>query len=262
MGAAAAWAPAAIGAGIGLLGQQSNPSTIQSQTSLPGYAQPYHQQALQQVGGLAGQPYQPYPGPQVAGFNPIQEAALNAAAARGMQGSPVDMAAQQQAVDTMSGQYLDPMQNEPLQNLLDYGQRQVMMNYGAQLGRNFGNTGVQEVVGDAMGRALAPIYESERGRQMQMAAISPNLSGVDYRDIGAVSGAGDARQALQQRMLDVPAMEFAQARQWPFMTNQALGGLLGLGGTTQTQDNPYVGNPFQAALGGGVSGYMLGSLLS
>ena len=240
------------------------PDQITNVSGPPAYAQPYHTAALRAGANLASRPYQPYPGPQIGGFTPEQNMGLNAMAMRGMQGSPVDAAAQQQAVDTMQGKYLNPQTNPAMQNLIDYNQRQVMANYGAQLGRNFGNSGVQEVVGDAMQRAATPIYESERGRQMATMGMSPALSNVDYRDIQGVLGAGDARQGMAQRQMDLPAQQWMAAQGYPQQQLGTLGSALGFSGGygTKTSPNPYQSNPAANAIGLGTLGYMGGTSLA
>lgn len=240
------------------------PDTITQQSGPPAYASPYHVRTLQLGQQAAAQPFQPYPGAQVAGFTPEQEMGLNAMAMRGMQGSPVDQVAQQQAVNTLQGSYLNPQTNVPLQDMLNYGQRQVMTNYGAQLGRNFGNSGVQEMIGDAMGRSVAGLYDAERGRQMQTMAFAPQLAERDYRDIQAVMDAGGARQAQLQGQLDVPGQSWQQAMLWPQHQLGLMGQALGAGsvGGTSTQPNPYAGNTMQNVIGGGATGAAIGSMMA
>ena len=234
------------------------PDNITNVTGPPAYAQPYHEGLMAESAKAASQPYQPYPGPQIAGFAPEQQLGLNALAMRGMQGSPVDAAAQQEAIKTMSGQYMDPSTNPALGKFMDYGQQQVMKNYGAQLGKNFGNSGVNQEIGDAMGRAAILPYESERARMMQMAGMSPNLSGTDYRDIQGVLGAGDTRQAMAQRQMDLPAQAWQTAQQYPMyqqgLMSNAINATSGYG--TQTSPNPYQGNTAANVLGMGTLGYM------
>lgn len=235
-----------------------SPDTITQSSAPPAYAEPYHKSLMQGAGAAASQPYSPYPGPQIPGFNPEQESALNAATARGMGGSPVDLAAQQQNMATSQGAYLDPNNNPSYQNALDYGQRQVMQNYGAQLGRNFGNSGVNQMVGQGMGQVSGALYDAERNRMMQAGAMAPSLSELDYRDIQAVMGAGDARQGLMQQQLGAPTQAWQQAQTWPSYGQGLLGGAIGATGGygSQTSPNPYQSNPMAGAISGGTLGYM------
>lgn len=232
--------------------------TIQQQSGPPAYAAPYHLNALQFGAEAAAQPYQPYMGPRIAGFTPSQQWGLNAMEQRGMAGSPVNQAAQNQATQTLNGDYLNPATNLGLQNLLDYQTKNVMTNYGGALGRNFGNSGVTEAVGNAIGQATAPLYNDERNRQMSAMGMAPSLAGTDYQDIQSVLGAGDARQSQQQKMLDVPYQEFMTAQQWPSYQMGLLSQSLGAGsvGNQSSQSNPYQTNPAQNALGFGTLGYM------
>jgi hypothetical protein len=141
--------------------------------------------------------------------------------------------------------------------MLDYSQRNVMANYGGALGRNFGNSGVQEVVGDAMGRATAGVYDSERQRQMASMGMSPGLSQTDYRDISSVLTAGDARQGMQQQMMGFPMNAWGAAATYPQYQLGLMSQGLGAGsvGGTQSSPNPYQSNPAANAIGMGVAGY-------
>lgn len=66
-------------------GGQSTPTqTTNVQTSIPEYARPYVERMLGQAQTVAEQPYQPYSGQRIAGFDPLQQMAYQGAAQMGM----------------------------------------------------------------------------------------------------------------------------------------------------------------------------------
>jgi hypothetical protein len=260
---------------------------------------------LNRADQAASMPFQPYQGPRVAGFNPQQEAALNQSYMRGMTGSPATNAAtqlgvgtmggaflqaptnqqlQNYAYDTIGGQGLSPQNNPALQNWSNYLTDQVVSRHGAALGRNFGNSGLRETVGDAVSRAQAPLYGLERqlqantwsqeqnrlsnlyglerGNMQSAMGMAPGLSSAGYQDLNAALSAGGARQNLTQQLLDVPYSDWQQAQAWP----QYQLGLLGQGlqsgsvGGTMTGPNPNQGNRASSAIGGALSGFGVGGI--
>ena len=239
------------------------PSTITQNTAPPAYAQPYHESLLYNTAKAASRPYQPYPGAQIAGFTPEQEMGLNAMAVRGMQGSPVDRAAQGNAVNTLNGTYMNPA-TSGLGDMMNYATRNLVTNYGAQLGRNFGNAGVIKSLGEDVGRATAGIWDAERNRQLSAMGMAPGLSSTDFRDIQGVLGAGDARQGMAQKQVDLPAQQWMAAQTYPGQQIGLMGGALGATGgySSGSQPNPYVSNPMANAIGMGTLGYMGGSALA
>jgi hypothetical protein len=238
-------------------------SSYQTTTNLPpGYAVPYHQQALSGAAGIADTPYNPYPYAQIAGFTPGQVSGMADTTQRGMQGSAVGNAAQADATKTLQGQYLDPSNNSALSGAIDYGQNQIMKNYGGQLGRNFGNSGVNQEVGESAGRLSSGLYDQERNRMMQTQQNAPNLANMDYTDLQARLGVGDVQQAHEQQKLNLGRNEWDQALNYPRQNLQTmLGAIQGTAGPygTQTAPNPYQSNSAANALGGGLTGAALGS---
>jgi len=201
----------------------------------------------------------PYQGQRVAGFSPEQEQALGLLAQRSG-GIPLENAAQQMATRTLQGDYLNPATNQPLQNMLDYTTRNVVKNYGGLLGRNFGNAGVLQNMAEDIGRGTAGVYQTERAIQPQMAAMAPQLSGMDYTNIGNLMDAGNMRQNLAQQQLQTPWSQHLEQQQAPYNQLQLLqnAASMGTGFGSQTSPNPNQMSPWAGALSGalGVGGIM------
>lgn len=237
-------------------------SDTQTQTNLPpGYAIPYHQQALSGAADIAATPYSPYPNAQIAGFNQDQSLGMADTVQRGMQGSAVGNAAQTDATQTLQGQYLNPNTNAALSGAIDYGQNQIMKNYGSQLGRNFGNSGVNQEVGESAGRLSSSLYDQERNRMMQAQVNAPNLANMDYTDLQARLGVGDVKQQHEQQQLNLGRNEWDLAKAYPQQNlNTLLQAVQGTGGYgSQTAPNPYQSSRAANALGGASAGAGIGN---
>ncbi len=240
-------------------------SQYQTTTNLPpAYAVPYHQQALAGAADIAATPYNPYPYAQIAGFTPGQLSGMADTTQRGIQGSAVGNAAQADATKTLQGQYLDPAQNNALRGAIDYGQNQIMKNYGGQLGRNFGNSGVNQEIGESAGRLSSSLYDQERNRMMQAGLNAPNLANMDYTDLQARLGVGDVQQAHEQQKLNLGRSEWDQARNYPRQNLQTLlGAVSGTGGYgSTTGPNPYQSSSAANALGGAFTGASIGNMIN
>lgn len=230
----------------------------------PAYAQPYHKSLLENAGQLAARPYQPYGGARIAGFADDQligqQMVRNAAA----NNQPMNQAATEDLTKTLSGGYLNPATNPALQGAMDYGQRQVMKNYGAQLGSNFGNSGVNQEVGEGMGHVSAGLYDAERNRMMNAQQLRPGAASANYIDSQAMNLNGAAVQNMQQQVNDLGYNEFQNALNHPYRGLETLGSALNLTGGygSQTGPNPYQSNPMAGAIGGAGAGYAIGSGLS
>lgn len=245
------------------MGTSGNP-TQTTTAAPPSYAIPYHQQALSGAADIAATPYNPYPYAQVAGFTPGQISGMADTTQRGIEGSAVGNAAQADATRTLQGGYLNPETNPALRGAIDYGQNQIMKNYGGQLGRNFGNSGVNQEVGESAGRLSSGLYDQERNRMMQTQLNAPNLANMDYTDLQARLGVGDVQQAQQQQLLNLGRSEWDQALNYPRQNLQTLlGAVQGTAGPygTQTSPNPYQSSRAANALGGAGTGAAIGSMM-
>jgi len=203
-----------------------------------------------------GQPNQYYGDSTVAQQDPAMLEAYRRAELRGGAGSPVNQAAQNQAVQTLNGQYLSPESDPYLRQNYDSAARAATQAYQTGVlpslrsrfeggGRTqSGALGSQErVAQDQFGRNLTEMAASmyganrnaERNRQVGMAGQAGGIAEQDYRDISALGSVGAQRQDQSQRVLDdlvqrfnfnqyEPSMrlsQFAQTLGGPVMENNA-----------------------------------------
>lgn len=282
--------------------------TVTQKSGPPEWMIPYVQKGMEFAGQVAGQPYQPYEGSRVADLNPVQYGALDATANRAMMGNQASNVGQGQVARTAGGAYLgqgyaqNPYfgSNPYLGQAIDSASQDTIRNYeravqpqltalDARSG-SFGNSGVNQVTGQAMGdlsRNLGNIasgmrfqdyttqqglgesaanrmqqaYGDERGRMLQAAGMAPAYAQLDYTDLQKLGGVGDTLQNQSQRMLDDQYSRFSEARSYPEQQLNIL--LKGLGinaGSTTTGEQPG-SNPATGALGGAATGGALGSAL-
>ena len=160
---------------------------------------------------------------------------------RGLMGSPLNQAAQQQNLATIRGDYTDLSKNPAAQSAMDAARSQINSQFS---GDNYGNSAHQEWLGRGLMSAASPFYESERQRQMAATALAPSLANQDYTDIGQVGAVG-------QQLTNAP---------WDQL--QRYQGLLGSAGGygTSTTQQPYFNNGLGAlGVGGGaLGGFLLG----
>lgn len=170
----------------------------------PEYLQPYSEQYLNQAANIASQPMGRYPGTQMAPISPLQEAGIYGMARRGMEGSPVNRMAQDQAYATGAGAFnpsVNWMGNASETLAGNQGsqvswqpnlQQEVWGNYGnpyltgeiqraqneqipgigfmSRQGGSYGNTGIAEAAAKNMGNIASSMrfagYDADRNRQM------------------------------------------------------------------------------------------------
>jgi len=263
-------------AGLGLLGSaMGGDDTVTQQTQLPNFLQPYGPLYAQAGYNLFNQPNQPYPFETVAPFTQDQQAAMDAVRARATAGSPVVNAAQQQTLNTINGDYLNPQTNPYLQQTFDQAANRVTDAFSrgtaAQTDARFARAGAfggsawnqaqqanQTALGDSLAGMAANIfgnnYAQERNRQQQAAQFAPNLAAQDYRDAEALLNVGGMQQQLGQQYLTDDASRFQQAQQYPYQQFQMFGSMFSPNfGMNSTQSYPGV-SPLSGALGGALGG--------
>lgn len=218
---------------------------------------PYISPYLARASELANAPYQQYRGKQVAGINQDQGQAFDMVRQRATQGSPVSANANWNAANTLGGQYLDPSSNPWLSKTYDAAAGDMARNYTnsvvpavnstfSQAGR-YGSGAHREAFGDA-GRTLnsglsnlgtqiyGQNYAQERGNQMNVMGMSPQLASADYADAQALVGSGDAQRAFQQENLTSDYNQWLLAQQAPYQNLDVLGNAISttMGGGGQT----------------------------
>lgn len=196
------------------------------------------------------QGYMTYPGQQIAGFTPEQQAAMTGIA--GMVGAGqkyFDPAAglyagQAQQFDTAAAQqYMSPYQQavvdvekreairqaqRPMQDIGKAavtaggfgGSRQAILE--AEAGRN-----LQTQLGDIQTRGQQAAFENaqkafeaqklrEKGAATGLAAIGQAAPQQQLKEYAALSGVGEAQQGLTQQGLDLAYQQFQQQQQYPY----------------------------------------------
>jgi hypothetical protein len=234
------------------MGGGSENVTQTNKTELPAEFKPIGSAIAGYAPQVAQMPF--YPGQQIAGITPEQEGGLQMATQRALTGSPVTQAAQQNAVQTLQGGY----QNPYIDSMVKQTQDDVMSRFGAQMGRNFGNTGVNQVVAgelaDAGNKVRYQGYNDERTRQMQAMGLAPSLVAGDYADAQALTGVGDFRRGYAQDILNLGQAEYNHPQQQLGILQNALASATG-GSQTSTGPNPNQSNPAANAISGGLLGY-------
>ena len=262
-----------LGALGGLFG--SGDDEVTQRQELPSFLQPYAPLYAQMGYNLSQQPFNPYPFETVAPFTQDQNAAMDMVRQRSMAGSPVVNAAQQQTLNTINGDYLNPSTNPYLQQTFDQAAGRVTDAFSrgtaAQTDARFARAGAfggsawnemqganQQALGDSLAGMAANIfgnnYAQERNRQQQASQFAPNLAAQDYRDAEALLNVGGMQQGLGQQYLSDDLSRFNQAQQWPYQQFQTFGQLFNPAlGSSTTQTQPGV-SPVSGLLGGALGG--------
>ena len=122
-------------------------------------------------------------------------------AERGMGGSDLERAGNQQLQDTLGGDYL--YGGKGFDAALDAASNKIIpkVQSGYEgMGRH--GSGLEKTAQTgAIADAFAGLYNQERGRQMGAANQVPQYSGMDYNNIGAVGQAGDQQRQWIERYL-------------------------------------------------------------
>lgn len=230
--------------------------------------QPYLKDYLSQGQSQYNTPFKFNGGTQISPFSPEQQYGLAMTTQRAIQGSPVMNAAQGNAFDTLTGQYMNPDSNPWLKGTVDQALNDVTGRINSQFNNNnFGSSAHQELLSRSLGETAGNLYnqnyQQERARQQQMVGLSPTLAETDYRDAQALMGVGDARRGLAQDYLNQANTAYQNYLNYPQSQLDAYGNVIrtgmGAGGTTTTTGNDgYSANPIAGALGGAATGFSVG----
>lgn len=248
--------------------------TASTVTSAPGAGvQPFVQFGLQEAQRLYQQnPIQAYQGPMYVEPSQATQTALQAAAGRAMTGSPLQQAALQQQLGTVSGQYLG--MNPFFQGAFQAAAAPVTRTFQDEMARitseasragRYGSGAMQQLQERSAGKlaeALSNIggtlgfrgYEAERARQEEAARAAPALAQTEYQDIQRLLSTGQAQEAYQQARIAADMARFQQQQMAPYASLQSfLSGVYGApaGQTVQTE---YAQNPLMQAVGAGIAG--------
>lgn len=252
-------------------------STSKQTVEPPAFLKPFLEDAVREAQRqFRSDAPQFFPGQTFVDPSPETISALDLTRARALAGSPLTQAAQQNAIQTLAGDFANPFfqqafdaQTAPLienfQNTIAPGINSAFIGAGRS-----GSPANQQVLGDATNqftRNLAQVggnlafqnFENERGRQLQALGISPVLANVDFDNLARLGAVGAAREgiSLQPLQEDINRFNFEQTIDQQKL--RELVGLLGavdLGSTTTgqtTNTRPVFSNPFATGLGGVLS---------
>jgi hypothetical protein len=249
-----------------------------SRTELDPTMRPFVQYGLEESTRLYQQPNLPsyYPGQTYVSPSQQTQAALQAAQQRATMGNPLVPAAQQQALNTVQGNFLggNPFfqgafrgATQGAQTAYQDAVNQALSNasragrYGSgamgtaldRAGGTFANA-----LTNTAGQLAFQNYDIERGRQQAMIGAAPQLAGADYEDINKMLQLGQVSEGYQETALADAVNRFNFAQQAPYQKLQSyLSGAYGAPAGMQVSQ-PVYRNQIGNILGGAVTGAALG----
>lgn len=240
-------------------GGDSGPEVVQqskSDTAPWAAQQPYLEKGFKGAEGILDNPLQYFPGSTVVPFSGQTEQALQGTEARATAGSPLNAAAQNQALQTLQGQYLDGPGSSAVYDAVESQVRPGIDSQFSGAGR-YGSGLHSQAAAQGMARGLAPYeyqrYQNERGMQQNAMTAAPGLAQTDYADLGALAGVGASREGQSAQQLQDEMARYNFAQDEPTARLNRYMGLIGgnYGGqTTSTMTRPgQSSNPLMMGLG-------------
>jgi hypothetical protein len=249
-----------------------------SRTELDPTMRPFVQYGLEESTRLYQQPNLPsyYPGQTYVSPSQQTQAALQAAQQRATMGNPLVPAAQQQALNTVQGNFLggNPFFQGAFRGATQGAQTayqdatQAALSNASRAGRygsgamgtaldRAGGTFANALTNTA-GQLAFQNYDIERGRQQAMIGAAPQLAGADYEDINKMLQLGQVSEGYQETALADAVNRFNFAQQAPYQKLQSyLSGAYGAPAGMQVSQ-PVYRNQIGNILGGAVAGAALG----
>lgn len=197
-------------------GGGSTTSTVH-QSSLPEYARPYYENLMGQAEAVAGEPYIPYGGPRIAGFDDDTMAAHQGVRDVNVYGDPANLAAQGYAslgTSQALGTSYDPWQI--------FNTHMAANIYGSDVTPDeylLGGQGSFDA--DTMRQYMSPYMDAVTDRMKEQAILDARRAKVlrddEYTRAGAYGGSrqavGDylAEEGLLDRLSDIQATQTQQA---------------------------------------------------
>jgi len=224
--------------------------------------QPYLSFGFQQAQNLYNQGGpQYYPGSTVSPLSNYSNQAVDLMAQRGLNGSPLETAAQNEATKTLNGEYLN---NNPYLDSLWNQQAgditsRVMSQFGSagRTGSGINQQVLERELANGSNNLYGGAYDAERGRMTQQLALTPQTSGMDYTNLGNLAKAGSVLDQQNQNVLDSNVNRWNYNQNLPWDTLQRYAGLIGGTGYGSTVDKSTSGggsNPWAGAAGGAAAG--------
>jgi hypothetical protein len=253
----------ALGLGAAYLGSKSSgPKQTSTSTVDPATAARY-EDLYNRAQGVAGQPFTPYTGARVAGFNPDQLAGFDAT--RNMFGRSLSFDPTGQLNNLAQGplniqQFQNPYNEQVINNTLgdlnDARQMQIQSDQDAAIGRGaFGGSRsalleseTNKNFADIAGRTSGNLRQSGFNNAANLALNDRNFrAGLfgnqladQYRGLGLLSGIGNQQQGLGQAGLDANYNEFTRGlnygpQQVDLLRSAVFGGTPGMTTTSQNK---------------------------
>lgn len=228
------------------------------------------------IGGAINQPYNPYPGMQVAPLSGLQNAGLQGLQ-YGMFGNPSTWAANDYLGNTISGGSVNPFMDQVANkvkgqvtdayNNATSGTKQVFNAPGSWGSSAAGQAqGVNDLnLSRGLTEGMAPIYqqgfENDQNRRMQAVGLSNLLQNSFIGNIGQAMGLGDVQRQYGQQLINADTGNWNAANDYPWTQLQRgasiAGPLKGGAGQQTTMRGP---GPDRVAQGLGT--YALGNAVS
>lgn len=238
--------------GIGKSSSQQQPAstqTVRTENTIPEYFKPFLERTLQRGEDISNLPYQQYEGDRIAGFQPLQQQALDLTQQQvGNYQSNLNQAntmagrAGQALTDIDMSAYMNPYQ----QNVIDIAKREATRqndiaglgrDYNAQQAGAFGgsrhgvldaeaNRTLQQQLSDIQMQGSQQAYDrgvsafqadrTAAGQTGQLqSALAQATQALGKGDVSALSAMGGQQQAQQQSVLDQAAADFYAQRDAP-----------------------------------------------
>lgn len=232
------------------------PSTQTVSNEPPAWAIPYLTDIGKTAGQLSDKPQKYFPGSTVVPFSGDTRSAMGMMRQTALDPNSAGNMGVSQLGDTISGQYLPDGDRfsaitDPVRNAV---------NAQFSLAGRYGSGSHDQAVTKAMMEAAQPYYDAERGRMMTASAIAPQ---AQMSALAPLMQAGQMAEDKSGQYLQdkIARWDFGQNEPWNRLSRYAsiINPGAGLGGT-QTTTMPS-GSRLSGALGGGLMGAQLGSLI-
>ncbi len=189
----------------------------------------------QQVGNT---PFQQYGGTGVVGLNDTQQSAMDMIQQRAANGSPIMDTANSTLTSMLQGGQTNPY----LDGMVQKAQDSVMSNMNSAYANSgsFGNAGLQQQTGQALGDVASQMYgnayNTDRANQMQALGMAQSYGNQTYTDAGQLMNAGNTAQNNAQDQADFGYQQYLNQQNYPLQQLSALSGALsGQMGSQTTQ---------------------------
>lgn len=248
----------ALSLGAAYLGSKSSGPKQTSTNSIDPASQARYDDLYNRAQGVAGQPFTPYTGARVAGFNPDQLAGFDAT--RNMFGRSLgydptgqlnNLAQGPLNIQQFQNPYNEQVINNTLGDLNDARQMQIQSDQDAAIGRGaFGgsrsallesetNKNFADIAGKTSGNLRQSGFNNAANLALNdrnfRAGLFGNQLADQYRGLGLMSGIGNQQQGLGQAGLDANYGEFMRGINYgPQQLGLLFGAVHGMDTGTQT----------------------------